>query len=47
MIENYDDIDAKKRIELNLKDIGVKQVNLEKTKRELSKLFNEEAKKYL
>ena len=47
MIENYDDIGAKKRIELNLKDIGVKEENLEKTKRELSKLFNEKAKIYL
>ena len=47
MIDNYDDIRSKKMVELNLKDIGVKQENIEKTKRELSKLFNTEAKKYL
>jgi len=47
MMENYDDIRSKKMVELNLKNIGVKQENIEKVKNELSKMFNEEAKRYL
>lgn len=44
--ENYDDKDAKKRIEINLKDIGIKDQDIYKMKAILKKQFNDEAKRY-
>lgn len=44
--ENYDDKDAKKRIEIKLKDIGIKDQDIYKMKAILKKQFNDEAKRY-
>jgi len=46
MIDNYDDIGAKKRIKLNLKSLGIEEKDIEKVKDVLSEQFNSEAKLY-
>jgi hypothetical protein len=47
MKDNYDDVRSKKMVKLNLKQLGVKEDKIDVVCRELKKLFNDEAKKYL
>ena len=47
MIENYDDARSKKMVKLNLQNIGVKEEDIDKVMKELEKLFNIEAERYL
>jgi hypothetical protein len=47
MKDNYDDVRSKKIIKLNLIQLGIKEDKIDVVCRELKKLFNDEAKKYL